>query len=175
MKYLFTLVFLFACLSEIKAQCSLKPSYTISGGISVQDANFEKLYENLGENNNGDLTRGYTRIQGRFSKITKVNSTLIIWQLQVIINSNRNTDLVPRRLDFHFTNGTALTLNAATFDIREGIRVCRFEVSDSELALLKNPIQKVDIIDTRAERMYSGTKDFGLYSRVLSEQIGCLE
>lgn len=175
MKYLCSFILIIVCFLNVSAQCSLKPSYVISDGISVQDANFETLYQNLGQNNNGDLTRGYTRLQGRVSKITKVNSSLIIWQLQVILITNRDTDFVPRRLDFQFANGATLTLNAESSDIRNGIRVCRFKVSNSELASLRSQIQQVDIIDTRAERMYSGTEEFGLYGRVLAEQIGCLE
>jgi hypothetical protein len=174
MKYVYLLSLLFACLSNANAQCSLQ-NYKTDGGTVVREAKPEILYENRGVNNNGDLTQGYTRVHGRFSRYIKAGSTVVQWQLQTMMSGNRNAEFVPRRLDFHFTDGRVLTLEADTYDRQEGMKICTFKITGAAINTFKTPIQSVDVIDTRLNTMYTGTQDFGLYNRVLAEQLGCLE
>jgi hypothetical protein len=139
----------------------------------VRESNFEVLYKNVGENNNGDYSMGYTQIHGRLSRMSK--SQAVLWQLQVTVDSKRQTPLAPRRLVIYFTNGGTLTLNAVTYqEVQGNIQMCEFEVTDEIRSQLRNPVRQIDIIDTRAERMYVSKKQFGLYEGVLSEQISCL-
>lgn len=175
MKYIYLISLLFACVSNTNAQCSIKPAYTTDAGTVVRAANFEILYEDLGENNNGNLTKGYIRLHGRLSRYVKANSTVVLWELQVAMEGSRGTEFVPRGLDFYFTTGGVLTVDADTYDKRDGMRICTFKLNSAWINALKNPIRKLEITDTRIDRMFVSTEAFGLYSKVLAEQIACLE
>lgn len=112
MKYAYIAIALFFFLLDANAQCSTK-NYKTTDGISVREANFEVLYKNVGEDNNGDYSLGYTQIHGRLARMSK-SQAVVLWQLQVAVDSKRQTPLAPRRLVFYFTNGGTLTLNAVT-------------------------------------------------------------
>lgn len=173
MKYIYLLAVLLVSL-ETNAQCSVK-NYKASDGELVREANFEILYKNVGENNNGDYSKGFTQIHSRLSKISASSSLTDLWQLQVMVGTKWQTPLTPRKLIFYFTDGSALTINAATYkELPDDVQMCEFDITDQMRTQLKRPIQQVEIIDTRSERMYVGKKQFGLYDRVLAEQINCL-
>ena len=173
MKYAYIVIPLFFFLLDANAQCSTK-NYKTTDGISVREANFEVLYKNVGEDNNGDYSLGYTQIHGRLARMSK-SQAVVLWQLQVAVDSKRQTPLAPRRLVSYFTNGGTLTLNAVTYqEVQGSVQMCEFEITDGIRSQLSNPIRQLDIIDTRAERMYVSKKQFGLYEGVLAEQINCL-
>jgi hypothetical protein len=172
MKYAYILILLFASFLNGNAQCSTK-NYKTSDGTSVREANFEVLYKYVGEENNGDYSMGYTQVHGRLARMSR--SAAVLWELQVTVDTKRQTPLAPRRLVFYFTNGGTLTLNAVTYQEVQGtIQMCEFEVTDDVRSQLRNPIRQIEIIDTRAERMYVSKKQYGLYEGVFAEQISCL-
>jgi hypothetical protein len=175
-KYLYTLFAILFSLTNLKAQCSLKNSRN-AAGASVREANFEVLYKNIGNNNDGDYSLGSVQAQARLFTIESSSSIFKSWGLQVGVATGRSKaqSIVPRQLIFSFKNGSGLTLDAASYEDVEGIQMCTFDLTQENRNTLRSPIQQVQIIDTRTQKAYTSNQQYGLYDGVLAEQAKCLD
>jgi hypothetical protein len=175
-KYLIIILVLLFSTFDSYAQCSVELSKEADGTI-IRQAKLENLYENVGSNNDGDYSIGFIQVRGRLFTRSSPQSLSKTWGLQIVVGGKPSTEvIVPRRLYITFLNGIILTLNAIDYqEIDGGIQVCQFNLTDVERASLKNPIKTLVILDNRKEHAYASTKKYGLYDRVLSEQISCLE
>jgi len=174
--YLYTLFAFLFSITSLKAQCSLKTSRNV-GGAAVKEANFEVLYKNVGNNNDGDYSLGSIQAQARLFTIDSPSSLLKSWGLQVGVSSGRSSTqkLVPRQLIFYFKNGSYLTLDAASYEDVGGIQMCTFDLTREDISTLRNPIKQVQILDTRTLKSYTSNQEYGLYDGVLVEQARCLD
>jgi hypothetical protein len=173
------LVLIFALLFSIlnsQAQCSIERSKE-SDGTSVQQAKFETLYKNVGKDNDGDYSLGFVHVMGRLFTRSGSQSLSKNWGLQVGVGGKPSTQvIVPRRVIFGFTDGSSIALGATDYQEMEGgMQLCQFALTDEERLALKKPIKTVIIMDNRTIQGYTSEKKYGLYDRVLSEQIDCLE
>lgn len=168
-------LFIILCFS-VNAQCSVRGRK--EGAISMNEAKFEYLYKDVGDNNNGDYTRGFAIAYGRAYTAVKQSGTA--WGLQIIVIANPRADmLVPRAVKFFFKDGTSLKLTATAYSEEEvgklGLgQLCTFPLTVSDVAALRRPIKSIVIADTRVEEHYESTESTGLYDKVLAEQISCL-
>jgi hypothetical protein len=164
-----------ACLS-VQAQCNVK-RYTSSDNTVVREAAFEIVFSNVGESNNGDYSRGYTKCNARIARLSQSNPAVVLWELQVVTNASSASNLlVPRRIDFYFVNGSTASVKAGSFkEVSNNSFLCEFELDSQTRNILRNPLQRMEIIDSRKEEMYVATKEFGLYNLVLAEQLDCLQ
>jgi hypothetical protein len=175
-KYLYTALAILFSITSLKAQCSLKTSRN-AAGAAVQEANFEVLYKNVGNNNDGDYSLGLVQAQARLFTMESSSSLLKSWGLQVGVATGRSKaqSIVPRRLVFSFKNGAGLTLDAASYEDVEGVQMCTFDLTQQDRNTLRNPIQQVQIVDTRTQKAYTSNQHYGLYDGVLAEQGKCLD
>jgi hypothetical protein len=174
-KYLSTLFALLFSITSLKAQCNLKTSRN-AAGAAVREANFEVLYKNVGNNNDGDYSLGSVQAQARLFTMQS-SSTPKFWGLQVGVAAGRSRErsIVPRRLIFSFKNGSSLTLDAASYEDVDGIQMCTFDLTQQDRNTLRSPIQEVQIVDTRTQKAYTSNQQYGLYDGVLAEQGKCLD
>lgn len=163
-----------------KAQCSVS-SYTTPTSSIVFQAKPESFYKYVGDNNNGDYSRGFVEIMGGLITVFRPNSTSKDWMLQIaVLSSSSKYDLVPRAVLFTFTDGTELQLDADTYKEAKGVHSCTFNVTEDERQQLRKPLREVAVIDTRKPsgdgfESYVATTTYGLYPKLFAEQAACLD
>ena len=161
---------------NVNAQCNVRSRK--EGAISTNEAKFEYLYKDVGDNNNGDYTRGFAIAYGRIYTAVKQSGTA--WGLQIIVIANPREDiLVPREVKFSFKDGTSLKLTATSYSEEEvgqlGLgQLCTFPLTVSDIAALRRSIKYIILNDFRAKVHYESDESTGLYDKVLAEQISCL-
>lgn len=172
------LVLLLLSFWAAKAQCSTETSVSNNGIDVVHQAKFEILLKNVGDDNNGDATRGWVIIQGRLLTVTPTKGDPR-WRLQVIISTGLEPgpEIVPREVVLYFMDGSELTLDADLYEQKGRLRSCIFFLNKEDIIALKRPIREIDVIDTRLQEnnAYQCTPEYGLYTGVLAEQVSCLQ
>jgi len=174
-KYLLPIIALCFSVLSAQAQCSIENSKE-ADGIIVYQAKFESLYKNVGNNNDGDYSLGFIQVHGRLFTHSEPKSSGKKWGLQIgVVGKPTSQVIIPRKVLFSFLDGTNLSLSAASYEDKGPIELCQFNLTESERILLRKPIRTIVITDNRTGQSYTSDKRYGLYDRVLSEQVGCLE
>ena len=175
----FLLAILFNCVSALiipkhsLAQCSVKTDEDGTAKFAMP----EKVYQNYGANNNGDMTRGWSVVYAGIFNVQHKTSTGVkyTWHIKLLAtHGGPHPIIIPRRISFVFADGTDVEFDADTYTKEGKNDICYFTLDSNTISRLLEPVSKIYIVDTRQELGYTADENYGLYPSVLAEQIRCL-
>jgi len=150
----------------LNAQCSIQ-TYE-SNGQTVKEAKAEKVYKNIGKDNNGDATYGFFLVYGRLYSVGNES-----WGLQIITSaSGYYARLIPRQITIWFEDNTSLSLQSSTLKVDGKMDICNYELSSIQIALFSKGIRSIILEDNRTIQYKTIVVQ---YKFILSEQYNCIK
>lgn len=129
------------------AQCNTNKKIT-DDGYTYLTSQAEEIYSYIGENNNGDYSRGFTKVYVNSITAYKVDANKGVWGFELAYTSKLQKMIYPRKIIIYFEDGSNKEFSTQIVSqIPSGYRATVLLSDYEEIKLLFKAIKVIEVCD----------------------------